>query len=420
MRRNIVLLVILFVFPLVVGAQSARSDLLNRINTLRAEVGVHAYSLNAALNVAAQNQAEWMVATGLISHTQSDGSTPRTRAQNAGYNSQWVSENIYMGTNATAQTAFVWWTNSSIHYRGMTAGHYYDIGIGSASGNGQTAYVLVFGNPSTAVRVADPVKVAESDPFNFAGEGSTANGASSNGSSSAPAQRDDPPPPSFVVGLDEWGNILHEVQPGHTMGDILFMYGYNWEDMDWVRTINGMTARESRWLDVGDVVKIPPYQGTYTPAPGTPPWSAPATRTPSPEPSLPTLTPEPASATPQPSPTPTATLDPAITPSPTFTLLPPVEQIYLETTPEPTEALSPTAEPTERPAWVAATITPSPTPIIVAQADPNAGGVIAPRTLEDPPADTSGPPGWLIAVIALQVGVLIGAGIEYWRRGRAG
>lgn len=71
-------------------------DLLGQINALRAERGLAPYTLDSALSAAAQNQANWMAQTGQVSHTQADGSTPRSRAAAAGYPSNWVSENIYL------------------------------------------------------------------------------------------------------------------------------------------------------------------------------------------------------------------------------------------------------------------------------------------------------------------------------------
>src|SRR5690606_27731341 len=116
-------------------AQDAVSDLLGRINGLRASLGLPGYTLNSALSAAAANQAQWMAATGQISHTQADGSTPSSRAAAAGYGGSWVSENIYAGSNAGVSDAWVFWLNSPIHYRGMTNTNYQEIGIAAASGD---------------------------------------------------------------------------------------------------------------------------------------------------------------------------------------------------------------------------------------------------------------------------------------------
>lgn len=234
------------------AAADAQSDLLGRVNALRASLGRAPYSLNGALSSAAQDQAQWMASTGSISHTRPDGSGPRTRAAAYGYPSAQVSENIYGGTNATSDSAWNFWINSGVHYAGLVNPNYNEVGIGVSSSGWGTAFVMVFGNsggPSFAAISANPV-----------------------GSSGAPA------PPSFVVGTDEFGNIMHEVQPGDTLGDIALIYGYTWADLPAMMALNNIT--DVRDLDIGSVFLVPPKAGTYTPVPTTPP----PTLTPSPVP----------------------------------------------------------------------------------------------------------------------------------------
>src|SRR5512146_2883633 len=60
------------------------TDLLARTNKLRSALGLPSITLNSALMSAAQNQAEWMVSTGIVAHQRPDGSTPALRAQAAG------------------------------------------------------------------------------------------------------------------------------------------------------------------------------------------------------------------------------------------------------------------------------------------------------------------------------------------------
>lgn len=242
---------------LVPAFAKAQGDLLSRVNGLRASVGVAPYSLNSALSAAAQDQAQWMASTGSISHTRPDGSGPRSRAAAYGYPSAFVSENIYGGTNATADSAWTFWINSGIHYAGMVNPNYDEVGIGVASSGWGTAYVMVFGNSG--------------------GPSIAAVRASSSGGGGASG------PPSYVVGSDAHGNIMHEVQPGDTLGDIALIYGYTWDDLPAMMALNGIT--DVRDLDVGSVFLVPPKAGTYTPTPATPT----VTFTPSPVP--PTLTP---------------------------------------------------------------------------------------------------------------------------------
>src|SRR5690606_18992315 len=95
----------------------------------------------------AQSQAQWMADTGSVSHNRPDGSGPRTRAINAGYPTTDVSENIYGGSNASVGSAWNFWVNSGVHYRGLVNERYQEVGIGIAGSSWGRTYVLVFGNP---------------------------------------------------------------------------------------------------------------------------------------------------------------------------------------------------------------------------------------------------------------------------------
>ena len=143
-RRFAPFIGLMLLATLLTSAQNVTVDLLSRINSLRREKGLPAYVIHSALTAAASSHAAWMINSGAISHTQDNGSGPRERAQNHGYPSNWVSENIYMG--ASAQTAWAFWLHSPVHYAGLVSPYYNNIGIGTASGGGRHAFVLVFGN----------------------------------------------------------------------------------------------------------------------------------------------------------------------------------------------------------------------------------------------------------------------------------
>jgi hypothetical protein len=129
-------------------SQDEISWLLQQINTLRASVGVPAYSLNGQLSAAAQQHSTYMATTCDVSHTESNGSTPVDRARANGYTGSWVSENIYGGGMADATYAWNFWLNSPVHYQGMTSANMNEIGIGIASGECGHFYTLVFGSRS--------------------------------------------------------------------------------------------------------------------------------------------------------------------------------------------------------------------------------------------------------------------------------
>ncbi len=374
----------LLTFALLMGVFPAQaqesSDLLGRINALRAAHGLPALSLNGALGVAAQQQAQWIVDNGQISHTHPDGSGPRTRALNAGYPSTNVGENIYGGTNATAGDAWTFWLNSAIHFNTMISPYFNELGIGIARGSWGAAYVFVFGGAGAPPPSAN----------------SNSNGA---GAASAPAG-----PPPYVGGLDENGNIKHIVQQGDTLGDIALIYGYTWADLPYMMALNGLT--NVRDLEVGSIFLVPPKAGTYTPTPD----ERPATETPVPTDVPPSLTPFIA-------PTAEAPLDIA-------TATPELPVDAATVTPEsPQDAARVTLEisPTSAIATAGANVAPpefadSPTPGVTEIAALATPEDLRVTTAEVVPQPRSTIQTWIVIALAVQVVIVIGAGIEFGRR----
>jgi hypothetical protein len=126
-------------------AQDEVTWLLEQINSLRASLGLHPYSLNPQLSAAATQHSQYMAAGCDVSHTESSGSTPASRAAANGYGGTNVSENIYAGSSARAVDAWQFWINSPVHYAGLTHGYVNEVGIGIAAGMCQS-YTLLFGH----------------------------------------------------------------------------------------------------------------------------------------------------------------------------------------------------------------------------------------------------------------------------------
>jgi hypothetical protein len=247
--KTLLLLILILISVLSLQAQDVTTDLLGRINTLRLEQGLPPYTLHPALMAAANSHAQWMAETGEVTHTQTNGSTPASRANAAGYDSHWVSENIYMGGLASVDRAWEFWMNSSIHYAGITHANFTNIGIGTAQGEHGQAFVLVFGTLVWENTVSS--------------SGNLGTGASDDTAEALAA------PPAYVVGVDEYGNIMHEIQAGQTLGDVLLIYGYTWDDLPALLELNEFTDEDIRSLDIGAVILVPPQGGTYTPTPET-------------------------------------------------------------------------------------------------------------------------------------------------------
>jgi hypothetical protein len=353
-------------------------------------LGVHEYALSGILTAAAQNHAVWMATTGNVSHQQTDGSTPRSRATRLGYPSSAVSENIYMGGFGTAETAWQWWLNSPIHYRGITNAAYTEVGIGTAQGEHGQAFVLVFGNPNGW---------GSGVPASSRAAANNTNGVDSGTGGAASV------PPSFVVGIDNNGLLMHEIQEGDTLGDIAFLYGYDWDDLDFIRQLNGLDEASGRNLAVGAILLIPPFGNTYTPPP--------------PEETVP----------PQP------TVFVQVTPGPTEnaiviesdalefqTPVSPDDLGVIGAAPEPgatTTAAVIAAAPTDAP-WMMMTVTP--TPLVVANVPGNSNtSVVSQSRVNSAPANVvveERTPVGLILVLFVQTVVIVGGGYYFWKRGR--
>lgn len=141
-----------------VAAQSTDQQwILAQVNSLRGSLGLHAYVWNDQLAAAAQQQSEYMATTGHVSHTQSNGSTPTSRAAANGYGGSMIAENIYGGSIAQATDAWNFWLNSGVHYATLTNSRNTEIGIGAATGPYGTFFALVIGYRQNVNAPAAPV-----------------------------------------------------------------------------------------------------------------------------------------------------------------------------------------------------------------------------------------------------------------------
>lgn len=356
-RRTLIVCLLLaaLALPTLTQSQGAAGDLLGRINNLRSSLGLPGYRINGALGAAAQSHAQWMADNASITHVRPDGSGPRTRAVNAGYPTTDVSENIYGGTNATVDSAWGFWVNSGVHYRGMVNDRFQEVGIGIASSSWGTTFVLMFGNPGGPPPFVPPP---------------SAGGSGASGSAA---------PPSFVKGVDPRGFIMHEIQPEDTLGDIALLYGYTWDDIPYMKEINGL--EDHRSIQIGEIFLVPPHDGTYTPTPDGE-ESAEAGEA---------ETREEPTATPQPSDTPTPTLPPTAVAIATAAAMPEVIALAIS---GPAPSITPTA-------------------LVAAAASTEVGPALAGSTIT-----RSGPSPWLAIALVVQVGLLAVAGVEFMRRAR--
>jgi LysM repeat protein len=291
---------------------AAQSDeaytLIEMVNQLRADYGLPPYQIDAALMVAAQAHSEWAAAVGTHSHTGPGGSTPTDRAIAAGFGGGQavrVSENIYWGGLATPQSAFNWWLNSPIHFRGMTNPDYTYIGAGAAHSESGGFYTLNFGvitseaPPAAPVQssggqapaaelpayVVEPIELAEPNEdgslVHVVGEGQNlwqiaeaydeplsevlALNRLTDDSIIRPGDSIVIVPAPVEANLEPEGPIIHVVQEGQTLFGIALTYGVDFET---VLTLNGLA--ENDLIFPGDEILIRPGEATPTPSPAPP------------------------------------------------------------------------------------------------------------------------------------------------------
>ncbi len=215
------------------------AEMMDLVNQFRLQNGLPAFQYNSALAFAAQRHANWMAATEIYSHTGDGGSTPLSRATEAGYNG-WVSENIVGGSNMSARGGLIWWQNSPVHYNTLVSTRYTQAATGFAvSANGQKMYVLVVGLPSNAPPSNNSTPDESAAPLII-----------------APIQLAEPA---------EDGSIVHVIEAGQSLWMVAAYYD---ADLDYLYQINGLT--EDDFVQPGDEIFVQLADGQPPPPTPTP------------------------------------------------------------------------------------------------------------------------------------------------------
>ncbi|MCB8954112.1 MAG: LysM peptidoglycan-binding domain-containing protein [Ardenticatenales bacterium] len=220
------------------------SETLRLVNQVRAANGLPPYQYNATLATAAQIHANWMAATNTYSHTETNGSTPYSRAVGVGYPSTgYVSENIVGGTKLSPRQAVIWWENSPVHFAGMVSSNNVEAGVGFASSGDQNYYVLVMGRP--------PAPGQET--------------------ALAPRAQEPQAQPLFITPVQlapprDDGSIVHIVQPGQALWTLAAYYDV---DLAYLELINGLP--DDPLLRTGQEILIRLAEGQAPPPTPTPP-----------------------------------------------------------------------------------------------------------------------------------------------------
>lgn len=224
-----------------VAQAGPEQQILTLVNQLRSNYGLPPFTWNGQLAAAAQNQANYMAANNVYSHTGAGGSSPQSRATAAGYPGR-ATENIVGGTNLTPGQGVIWWQNSPIHFNTLISPQYSEVGIARASGFDQNFYALVAGSPGDLVSAAAPPAAVVDD------------------SDLAPVA------PIQLAAPREDGSIVHVVGPGHSFWAIAARYEVPLEQL---YLYNNLTAESV--ISPGDELLIRLAEGQLPPPTPTPP-----------------------------------------------------------------------------------------------------------------------------------------------------
>jgi uncharacterized protein YkwD/LysM repeat protein len=186
-------------------------DLINAVNALRAAYGLAPYRINSILMHTAQAQADFMAATGDVTHSGPDGIGLTDRLLAAGYPlagdisaGGFRAENITSGNESrSAESAVDGWTGDALHLDTMISPNLAEIGAGVAIANGRVYYVI-----DCALSTID----GSPQPTSVAGSGS------------AVPSRETPISAAILSTPNSQGDVIHQVQPGQSLWQLAIAY----------------------------------------------------------------------------------------------------------------------------------------------------------------------------------------------------
>jgi uncharacterized protein YkwD len=195
------------------GLAGSPLDLVNAVNALRASYGLAPYSINSILMYTAQSQADFLAATGSMTHAGPGGISLTDRLLAAGYPlagdlslGGFRAENITGGDESMpAQAAVDRWTGDAPHLNTMISPNLAEIGAGVAISGGRVYYVIDAARPTNS---GAPQPAAAT----FVASGSAVPAVEA---VMIPVTRSTP---------NADGNVIHEVQTGQTLWQIAIAY----------------------------------------------------------------------------------------------------------------------------------------------------------------------------------------------------
>jgi len=194
------------------GLEGSPYDLVNAVNALRASYGLAPYSINPILMYTAQAQADFLAATGSMTHSGPGGISSTDRVLAAGYPlagdlslGGFLSENITGGHESkSAQDAVDGWTGDAPHLNTMISPNLTEIGAGVTVSGGRVYYVIDCAQPTTS-------------------RAPQAAGTSIGGGTAVPGVAAVIIPVTLSTPNAD-GNLIHEVEAGQTLWQIAIAY----------------------------------------------------------------------------------------------------------------------------------------------------------------------------------------------------
>lgn len=286
---SIVILALAVLSPAVTARAQAgsASDLINAVNTYRAQYSLEAYQIDGGLMSLAQSHSDYQASIQTCTHQRADGSGPANYGISA--------ENIACGNNLSVQDAIYYQWRDALHLATLTGPSAGLVGAGVSTANSTVYYTLAVKRLSGEFEFRPPVNNNEPD-------------ANLTTNSEPGANQTDPNPqisPIETSPPNEDGSISHIVKYGQTLTIIAAAYGIPLSELIAINQLdpNNPAIFEGQPLLIRIAFTETPFMTlTFTPRPPT--------RTP-----LPTRTPRPTHTnTPilSPTPTRTATVEPLI------------------------------------------------------------------------------------------------------------
>jgi len=253
--------------PALSPLQSTAAQVIAGVNALRASQGLTPFQTNGTLMSVCQAQSDYMASIGTYSDTDAQGRSSKQRLIAAGYLAVRASENVFEGTNATAQQALAFWQGDALHRIALFDPDLRDVGAGVTVSDGVYYYCQIAALSGNA--------------------SSGSSGTGGTGGTNAPAA---PAVVPIVVSTpNPDGSIVHVVRPGDTLYAIAQAYGLPLLALEQLNTVTSTTIiYPGRKLTIRaaftPTVTAPSATPRRTPTPGPSQTPHPPTETTTPAP----------------------------------------------------------------------------------------------------------------------------------------